>query len=122
MSVTMVIVDDDPGFRRAAAAMFASLSVDVIEQTVDGATGVEAIRRHLPDWVLLDVNLPDMDGVTVSRVLRDEGLPSKVLLTSSGQSLWSGAELMEAGVRLYVEKDRLFEPDVVALVLDRQDG
>lgn len=116
----MVIVDDDPGFRRVAAAMFASLGVDVVEQAVDCLSGIDAIRRHQPDWVLLDVNLPDRDGFSISRQLRDELSPSNILLTSTGRSLWSDAELVEAGVRIYVEKDRLFERAVLDLVLHEQ--
>lgn len=121
MRVSMVIVDDDPGFRDIAAAMFASLGVDVVEQAEDGASGIDAIRQRQPDWVLLDVNLPDMNGTTIARLLQDEGCSSDVLLTSTGQSLWSEAELAEAGVSIYAEKDRLFERDVIDLVLQTRE-
>lgn len=117
MTVTMVIVDDDPGFRGVAAAMFASLGVEVMEQSDDCLSGLDAIRQNQPDWVLLDVNLPGRDGFSIARQLRDELSPSSILLTSTGTSLWSDAELAEAGVRIYVEKDGLFDPRVVDLVL-----
>lgn len=117
MTVTMVIIDDDSGFRRVAADFFASYGVNVLAQAVDGSSGIAATLQHRPDWVLLDVNLPDQDGLTVARTLRDLSIRSSILLTSSGQSMWSEEELSIAGVRMYVDKQRLFCTEVLDLVV-----
>jgi two-component system nitrate/nitrite response regulator NarL len=120
VTVTMVIIDDDPGFRRAAESMFRSLGVEVVEQAGDGASGLDAVRRNRPDWILLDVNLPDMVGIVVARTLHDEGCRSSILLASTGQSLWDDAELAAVGIHDYVAKDDLFERAAVGTLLTRQ--
>ena len=119
VTTTMVIVDDDPGFRDAAAALFESYGARVLARAVDGASGIDAVRRHRPDWVLLDVNLPDRDGLSVARALAEDPNESSILLTSTGEIPWSDEELREAGVRRYVAKDRLSEPEVLELILSR---
>ena len=120
VSVSMVIVDDDPEFRRLAAELFAAHGVDVLAVAEDGAGGIAAVGEHQPDWVLLDVNLPDTDGVAVSRALQRQKSGASILLASTGQGLWSDEELAEAGVQRYVDKDRLFDADVLQLVLGGQ--
>ena len=117
VTTTMVIIDDDSGFRRAAAGLFESRGVHVLAYSVDGTSGIDAVRRHRPAWVLLDVNLPDQDGLTVARALRQHAPSSSILLTSTGESPWSETELAEAGVRMYVDKDRLSDPEILNVIL-----
>ena len=89
----------------------------MLAQSVDGTTGIEAVLRHRPDWVLLDVNLPDQDGLSVARELRTQASPSSIILTSAGECPWSETELAEAGVHTFIAKDRLFAPDLLDLIL-----
>ena len=117
MSVTVVIVDDDSGFRSAAAEILESLGAEVLARSADGATGIEAVLHHQPDWVLLDVNLPDRDGLSVAHALRSSA--SRVILTSAGDSGWSAEELARAGVERYVAKDQLFDPRMLELIFSR---
>jgi two-component system response regulator EvgA len=117
VAVTLVIVDDDTSFRRIAADLFESNGVVVVADAGDGASGILAVRQHRPDWVLLDVNLPDTDGPTVSRALRRELCGSSILLTSTDDLPWTDAELADAGVHEFVDKCRLLEPGLIARVL-----
>lgn len=115
MPVSVVVVDDDPGFRRVARVLLSSRGAAVVAESADGAAGIEAVCRLQPDCVLLDVNLPDQDGLSVARTLRDGGHQSKVMLTSTNDAGWSAAELVAAGIRLFLTKDQLFDPDLCAL-------
>jgi CheY-like chemotaxis protein len=117
VAVTLVIVDDDAAFGRIAADLFESHGVVVLAVAGDGASGIVAVRQYRPDWVLLDVNLPDADGLSVSRALRKDPCGSNILLTSTGDLPWSEAELMDAGVHEFVDKCRLLDPGLLARVL-----
>ncbi|MDG4782462.1 response regulator [Micromonospora sp. WMMD961] len=115
MAVTVVVVDDDAGFRRVVTMLLTTRGLSVVAQAVDGASGIEAVRRHAPDAVLLDLNLPDQDGLTVARALRLTDRPPTVVLTSTDPSPWPAEELTEAAIRSFVAKDRLFDADFDAL-------
>jgi len=85
---TILIVDDDPRFRQQARHLLADDGFVVIGEAVDGASGLEAAQALRPDFVLLDIGLPDISGYEVARRIRKlEGVrqPMLVALTGWGQ-------------------------------------
>ncbi|GAB1340554.1 hypothetical protein ACE1SV_71440 [Streptomyces sp. E-15] len=112
MSVNIVVVDDDPGFRRIAKTLLTARGLRVVAESEDGASALAAVREHRPDGLLLDLHLPDHDGVTVARMLRAEDQPPRIVLTSTEQSFWSVDELRQAGIESFIAKDRLFDADL----------
>ncbi|MFF4727359.1 MULTISPECIES: response regulator [Streptomyces] len=117
MGINVVIVDDDAGFRRLAATLLTARGCTVVAAAPDGAAGIEAVRRLAPSGVLLDVNLPDLDGLSVARELQavGSGAPS-VVLTSTELIPWTETELAQAGVRAFVAKDALLDADLARLL------
>ncbi|MCT9931845.1 response regulator transcription factor [Planotetraspora sp. A-T 1434] len=115
MSVNIVVVDDDPGFRRIARALLAARGLRVVAESPDGASAIAVIREHRPDGVLLDLHLPDEDGFSVARAITREGHPLRIVMTSTDPSAWSAEELASAGIVRFVAKDRLFDADLNAL-------
>ncbi|MEZ0074690.1 response regulator [Planotetraspora sp. GP83] len=115
MSVNIVVVDDDPGFRRIARALLAARGLRVVAESPDGASAIAAIREHRPDGVLLDLHLPDEDGFSVARAITGEGHPLTIVMTSTDPLAWSAEELASAGIVRFVAKDRLFDTDLNAL-------
>jgi DNA-binding NarL/FixJ family response regulator len=81
---TVLIVDDHAGFRAAARALLEAGGFDVIGEAADGAAAIAAVERLRPAIVLLDVQLPDLDGFVVAERLAaaDAEVPA-VVLTSS---------------------------------------
>ncbi|MEU7363258.1 MULTISPECIES: response regulator [Streptomyces] len=112
MSVNIVVVDDDPGFRRIAKTLLTARGMRVVAESEDGASALAAVREHRPDGLLLDLHLPDHDGVSVARMLRAEDQPPRIVLTSTEQSFWSADELRQAGIESFIAKDRLFDADL----------
>ena len=79
----VLIVDDHDGFRAAARALLEREGFVVVAEASDGAGALVEAERVLPDLVLLDVHLPDVDGFEVSRGLALLPSPPAVVLTSS---------------------------------------
>jgi DNA-binding NarL/FixJ family response regulator len=80
---TVLIVDDHAGFRAAARALLEDAGFDVVGEADDGASAVDAARTLRPEIVLLDIQLPDIDGFAVAERLGEAGVQSAIVLTSS---------------------------------------
>jgi DNA-binding NarL/FixJ family response regulator len=80
MGRTVVIVDDHAAFRSAARAILQAAGFDVVGEAADGASAIAAVAELRPDVVLLDIQLPDVDGFEVARRLPHGQV---VVLTSS---------------------------------------
>ena len=76
MPKTVVIADDHPSFRASARAILQSEGFEVVGEAEDGESAIAAARTLAPDVLLLDVQLPDMDGFAVCRALNLNGGPS----------------------------------------------
>ena len=75
----VLIVDDHATFRATARQVLEAAGFDVVGEAADGASALEAFARLRPDVVLLDVQLPDMDGFEVSRQLSGNGARPKIV-------------------------------------------
>ena len=82
MGQTVVVVDDNPGFRSLIGQLLNATGFDVIGDAADGAEALAVTRRLHPDIVLLDVQMPGRDGFSVARQLVRESTSLAVVLTS----------------------------------------
>ena len=83
MGRTVLIVDDHAGFRTAARALLEASGFDVVGEAGDGASALAAVTELQPEIVLLDIQLPDIDGFAVAERLAEDGMPPAIVLTSS---------------------------------------
>jgi DNA-binding NarL/FixJ family response regulator len=104
---TVLIVDDHPSFRATARAILEADGFEVVGEAEDGASALEAVHRLRPDVVLLDVQLPDMDGFTVATALGSNGYMPTIVLTSSRDAADFGPLVGECGARGFVPKAEL---------------
>ncbi len=70
MPKTVVIIDDDPVIARLTSLWIEAAGIKTVISN-DGPSGLEAVARHRPDLILLDIRMPEMDGFEVNRRLRD---------------------------------------------------
>jgi two-component system LytT family response regulator len=86
MSLTVLIVDDEPLAREGLRELLAKdPDISSIREARDGREAVAAIRRARPDLVLLDVQMPEMDGFEVVRQIGTELMPAVVFVTAHDQ-------------------------------------
>ncbi len=107
MPPTVLIVDDHPTFRASARLLLETEGYDVIGEAGDGASALTRARELRPEVVLLDVQLPDIDGFDVaSRLLDGEDGPV-VVLTSSRDGADFGPLVERSGARGFIPKAEL---------------
>ena len=107
MPNTVVIIDDHPSFRASARAILEAEGFEVVGEAADGSSGIAAAHMLAPDVILLDVQLPDMDGFAVCRELNLNGGPPAVVLVSSRDAADYGGLIEQSGARGFIPKDEL---------------
>jgi len=107
MTRRVLIVDDHAGFRATARLLLETEGYDVVGEAGDGRSALAAARELRPDLVLLDIQLPDLDGFDVAaRLTADDDAP-KVILVSSRDGTDFGPLLVRSGARGFIPKDEL---------------
>jgi DNA-binding response OmpR family regulator len=101
---TILIVDDDSELRGALAEQLQIHEEFHTAEAGSGADGVETARELKPDLILLDVDLPDMDGREVCRLLRKTGVSSPVIMLTAATSDSDTILGLDAGANDYVTK------------------
>ena len=106
-AVRVVLIDDHPALRAGVrVALERAGNITVVAEASDGAEGIEAVRRFEPNVVLLDMEMPDMDGIAVATRLRELNLPSRVLAYSAYDDANYVTAMLQAGAAGYVTKDK----------------
>lgn len=99
---TVLIVDDHASFRAGARRLLEAEGYDVVGQAADGATALRTAHELEPGVVLLDVNLPDLNGFEVAARLTGDSPSSAVVLISSRDGAEFGELVARAGAQGFV--------------------
>jgi DNA-binding NarL/FixJ family response regulator len=116
MATTILIVDDHPSFRATARMLLESEGFEVIGEAEDGASALRAVQELAPQVILLDVQLPDIDGFEVASRLNPNGAWPAIVLTSSRDVNDLGALADREGVRGFIPKSELSGAALEALL------
>jgi DNA-binding NtrC family response regulator len=112
----ILVVDDDPDIRTILADRLAARGHEVLEST-DGLKALEICARELPDLMLLDLDLPGADGLTVLERLRQESLPPTVVVITAFATVEKAVEAMRRGAFDFLPKP--FQPGLVELTVQK---
>jgi len=81
----VLLADDEPIIRLDLRKMLETLDYQVVGEASDGAKAVELARKTRPDIVILDIKMPEMDGIDAAKIIADEGIAPVLLLTAYSQ-------------------------------------
>jgi CheY-like chemotaxis protein len=116
MPCRVLLVDDNSDFRRAARQLLERHGFVVVAEAETGIGGIAKAKEHHPDLVLLDVQLPDIDGFEVAERLSRLEAPVNVILTSSLDDTDFGALVKGSSALGFVPKAELSASAIEALL------
>jgi DNA-binding NarL/FixJ family response regulator len=106
MPITLVIADDHPLILDAVENLFrVEKNFRIVARCRDGEAALKAVRRHQPDILVLDIQMPAKDGLVVLREMRKEKLPTRVVILTATLDEEGLAEAIRLGVRGLVLKE-----------------
>ena len=105
-AVNVLLVDDDALVRAGLRLILSSADdIEVVGETDDGAGAVAAVRQHRPDVVLMDIRMPQMDGITATAALRRLDPPPQVIVLTTFQADEHVVAALRAGASGFLVKD-----------------
>src|ERR1041385_7795724 len=114
--IRLLLVDDHPVVRRGISSCLAGEEhLTIVGEAANGLEALEKAREFLPDIILLDIEMPDMDGLAVVEALRKELPQIKVLILSVHVQIDYVRCILQSGARGYVLKDAAPEELVRAI-------
>jgi len=102
-----VLLVDDDALVRAGLRMILSSAEDleVVGEVDDGSRAVAAVREHRPDVVLMDIRMPEMDGITATAALRRLDVPPQVIVLTTFQADEQVLSALRVGASGFLLKD-----------------
>ena len=120
MTLRLLLVDDDPGLRALLRATLDAVDVQV-EEAEDVPSALAVIRRRRPDAIVLDVNLPGMDGLAFTRQLKHDRATKDIpIVILSGSDGGNSEAALEAGADSFLGKP--FSPLELLAIVERLAG
>jgi DNA-binding NarL/FixJ family response regulator len=116
---SVLVVDDDPEFRKLARRLLTASGLSVVGEAGSVEAALSEAGRLRPAGVLVDVELPDGDGVTLARELTALPWRPRVVLTSVDRDITTTEEAMNAGACAFVNKADLPNAPLVQLLGDQ---
>ena len=114
--IKVLIVDDHPVVRKGLLSCLSTKEhIKVVGEAIDGNDAIRKVKELSPDIVLMDVQMPQMDGLAVTEALRKQAPQVKVLILSMQSNRESVLRIIKAGARGYVLKDAPTEELVRAI-------
>ena len=107
-ALKVLVVDDDHHMRKVVRTILTAIGVKTVYEAGDGTTGLEAVRKNNPDLVIVDWEMPNIDGAQFVRMVRSPGtfpMPDVPIIMLSGHSdRWRVVEAARIGAHEYLLK------------------
>jgi DNA-binding NarL/FixJ family response regulator len=117
----ILVIDDNAAFRRALGQVLDTHCFVVVATAATGASGVQLAREHEPDLVIVDVQLPDVDGFDVAEQLTQLDPTMEVILTSGLDSSDLGTLVTDSSARGFIPKAELSAQAIDSLLRRRAE-
>jgi DNA-binding NarL/FixJ family response regulator len=121
--IRIVIADDEPHFRHGLRHVLESAAghIDVVGEASSGREAVEQVRRLAPDVVILDIRMPDGDGIGAAQIIARFTPPTRILMLTVSDSSEDVKLAAKAGASGYLLKEASLE-EVIEAVLSLAHG
>jgi DNA-binding NarL/FixJ family response regulator len=100
----VLVVDDHPSFRRCARTLLSSEGFEVVGEAEDGRSALALAAELSPDLVLVDIQLPDINGFEVVSSLHEQDPELAIILVSSRDKSAYGSSIGTSGARGFITK------------------
>lgn len=121
MNLRVLVIDDHTLFREGLQGLLTRRSIEVVAATGNGSEALTLAQHHNPDIVLLDMRMPQSDGITVLKQLLENGMTMPIVILTTSSDERDLIEALRSGARGYLLKD--MEPDeLVAALRDINAG
>ena len=103
--VRVVLADDEAHVRLYVKTVLKSMGCEVVGEAGNGREAIELFEQHSPDLMLLDINMPVMDGITALKELRRKSGKVAIVMLTSLASADVVEECLDAGANYHLRKD-----------------
>ena len=116
MSIRILLAEDHTIVREGLRSLLENQpDMEVVGEAKDGRTALELVRELLPDVVIMDITMPNLNGVEATRHITSEFPQVKVIALSIHSNSRFVADMLEAGAKGYILKECLFDELVQAI-------
>jgi DNA-binding NarL/FixJ family response regulator len=123
MAIRIILADDHKIIRDGLCSLLQQEEdIEVLAQAEDGAAAVRLVREHRPDIVVMDIGMPDLNGIEATRQIHAESPNVKIIALSMHSDRRFVAEMLKAGAAGYLLKDSAFEDLVRAIRIVMKKG
>ena len=121
-TIQLLLADDHKIMREGLKAMLEKEpGLSVVAEAENGMQVLELSKEHRPDIIIMDVSMPDMNGIETTRMLHSEGTPARIIGLSMHSDRRFVTEMLKAGASGYLLKQAAFE-ELVGAIKAVMDG
>jgi len=115
----IVIVDDSDMLRdRVKDALKVVTDIEIVGEAKNGFEALQVIKDTNPDFLILDIRMPELNGISVLKKIKEEGIKSKVLILSNYPYQQYKEKCFEEGADYFIDKNEDFQ--VMVNIVDKE--